>query len=156
MKPTILFLDDMPVRHQTCARSCGATLEQRRDLDGLEDIPSPTEHMEAYESANVWHVHTAEQAIRVLTEQEVDIVSLDHDLGGLAPGMVVVDHMVQHNEAKDRIIVNVHSMNPIRSVEMAKRLEDAGYSWIATLRSGEDTMKDLIQVFQEGLKGESQ
>jgi hypothetical protein len=107
----ILFLDDMPVRHEAFLRNhIGHSVDQ------------------------VWD---AKQAIERLNENVYDVACLDHDLAeehyeqfeaheySPGTGMDVVDYIcVMPLEKRPKNVI-IHSLNP-RGVEMVNRLLDAG------------------------------
>jgi hypothetical protein len=77
-------------------------------------------------------VRTADEAIEFIQNHDVDVVSLDHDLGDVhylpypieITGMAVVDWMVKNKRFPK--LVSVHSMNTPCANRMVSRLRDAG------------------------------
>jgi CheY-like chemotaxis protein len=103
----ILFLDDMETRHKHFRRT---------SLGNVEIVPA-------------W---TADEAIKLLQEQEFDIVSLDHDLTELQTlgfmdaektGYSVACFIAEMPEEKRPKVVVVHSLNPSGAVRMMQALE---------------------------------
>lgn len=76
----------------------------------------------------VWHVRTAEQAIKRLGERPYDFVSLDHDLGGepfqaseeTNTGYQVAKHIAEMETPPP--VIRVHSYNPAGAKRMMDKL----------------------------------
>lgn len=88
---------------------------------------------------SVVQVKTAEEAIKMLTREDFDLVCLDHDLGGRTfvdsndsegTGYTVAKAIVE-NKRRPRQVV-VHSFNPVGSERIERKLRAAG---IAVIRA---------------------
>lgn len=75
-------------------------------------------------------VRTADEAIELLQNNQVDIISLDHDLADFrqdpypreVTGMHVVDWMIKNGVFPS--IINIHSFNPSAAKRMYQKLRD--------------------------------
>jgi hypothetical protein len=99
----------------------------------------PQRHL-AFERASVGHVVThvgnARDALCVLGLGNLDLVYLDHDLGGEASqgllladaedGRYVVRQLLGFAELFRRTLFVVHSLNPVGAAEMVAALREAG------------------------------
>lgn len=109
----VLFLDDMPHRHESFDEHFG---------DGSNDIT---------------HVETVEESINKLESCVYDAIFLDHDLGGTyyAPsddksGYAVAEWIA--NNVKHKPIIIIHSMNPAGSIRMYNVMKERGFNPILT------------------------
>lgn len=66
-------------------------------------------------------VETADAAIALLMHENVEEISLDHDLGGSSATGLKVAHFIAGME--HRPIVHIHSMNPVGAKAMRDVLE---------------------------------
>lgn len=66
-------------------------------------------------------VKTSAEALAALAEQEWDVLSLDHDLGGDDTSRPVVLHLCEHGGWPRRVLV--HSANPV-GVEWLRGMVD--------------------------------
>lgn len=110
----ILFLDDMQIRHDNFQEWC-----------------------DDFNLTEVYHVRTADEAVKAMIEHDFDVVFLDHDLaeehyqdGTKAvtqanSGTAVAAWMVQ-NEA--RPVVVIHSYNPVGATNMFNLFRDDGFA----------------------------
>ena len=125
--PRMLFLDDSTKRIESA----------REQYSNLYDVT---------------YVHTTKECLRYLCRETYDILSLDHDLGGIdfqdpndvTSGMEVVRYLEECDagETIDETEVWVHSSNLFAANAMIKRLNDLG-------------MKAYYKRFQYGDKKES-
>lgn len=86
---------------------------------------------------DVMYVTTAQGAIDLLTENQFDVIFLDHDLDGeefvdmknINTGSEVVRWLRAHGTTNDPYIV-VHSLNSPAAENMAEGLKTAGFNFI--------------------------
>ena len=105
-------------------------------LDDSEERIVEVKKLFADRAKYVDFVRTANGAIQKLRQREYEVISLDHDLGGRAPGdrenrglensgMDVVRFLIRNPRHKTAIVV--HSWNIPAAQEMVAILKKAGY-----------------------------
>ena len=73
-------------------------------------------------TTSLWRVaKTYEEAISILAEGEIEVLSLDHDLGEGKSGYDVAKWIVEHNVWPRWI--NCHSMNPVGKANIRQLLK---------------------------------
>jgi len=77
------------------------------------------------------HVKTAEEAINLLAAGNVDIISLDHDLGQQKTGYDVAKWIEEAAATGklSRITVHVHTQNPVGRKNICAALQNAERYW---------------------------
>lgn len=71
------------------------------------------------------YARNSKEAINILTGMEVDVLFLDHDLGGDDTSMKVVDHLLMNVEPN--LAIYVHSMNPVGAENIIRALQQNYY-----------------------------
>jgi hypothetical protein len=93
-------------------------------LDDLREMP------QGYDI----HVKTAAEAIRLLGTGDVELISLDHDLGPpeAGTGYDVAKYILEgaYTGKLKRLEVRLHTANPVGRANMASALQRAEHFWI--------------------------
>jgi hypothetical protein len=78
------------------------------------------------------HVKTAEDAIQLLSEGNVTLISLDHDLGQIKTGYDVAKWIEQSAAigSLKRIKLRVHTQNPVGRQNICMALQNAHKYWM--------------------------
>lgn len=78
------------------------------------------------------HVKTAGEAIELLKTGNVELISLDHDLGGVATGYDVAKWIAEaaYHNSLPKVKVRIHTMNPIGRENIKSTIRMAYKYWM--------------------------
>lgn len=96
-------------------------------LDDVREMPPYFTH----------HAKTAEEAIALLQTNQVEMISLDHDLGTILTGYDVAKWIEQHAHTLNPIKFKIHTLNPVGAHNIKLALRNAKLIWIKTNNTSE-------------------